>query len=87
MAEESQNSSQEKTEQPTQRRIEKAEIKVTENISNLGLPLKLTPGIETGQRIYAEVDPTGGRGGRVRTTSIDSAGVADDLADDFDQIH
>ena len=69
--------------QTQQRRIEKAEIKVTENISNLGLPLKLTPGIETGQRIYAEVDPTGGRGGRVRTTSIDSAGVADDMADDI----
>ena len=69
--------------QTQQRRIEKAEIKVTENISNLGLPLKLTPGIETGQRIYAEVDPLGGRGGRVRTTSIDSAGVADDLADDL----
>ena len=69
--------------QTQQRRIEKAEIKVTENISNLGLPLKLTPGIETGQRIYAEVDPTGGRGGKVRTTSIDSAGVADDLADDL----
>ena len=68
--------------QKQQRRITGAELKVTENISNLGLPLKLTEGVESGQRIYAEVDPTGGRGGRVRTTTIDSAGVADDLADD-----
>ena len=68
--------------QKQQRRITGAELKVTENISNLGLPLKLTEGVESGQRIYAEVDPTGGRGGKVRTTSIDSAGVADDLADD-----
>ena len=69
--------------QKQQRRITGAELKVTENISNLGLPLKLTEGVESGQRIYAQVDPTGGRGGRVRTTSIDSAGVADDLADDI----
>ena len=69
--------------QKQQRRITGAELKVTENISNLGLPLKLTEGVESGQRIYAEVDPTGGKGGRVRTTSIDSAGVADDLADDI----
>ena len=69
--------------QSQNRRVAKTETIVAENISNLGLPLKLTPGIETGQRIYAEVDPTGGRGGRVRTTSIDSAGVADDMADDM----
>ena len=68
--------------QSQNRRVAKTETIVAENISNLGLPLKLTPGIESGQRIYAEVDPTGGRGGRVRTTTIDSAGVADDLADD-----
>ena len=69
--------------QSQNRRVAKTETIVAENISNLGLPLKLTPGIETGQRIYAEVDPTGGRGGKVRTTSIDSAGVADDMADDM----
>ena len=69
--------------QSQNRRVAKTETIVAENISNLGLPLKLTPGIETGQRIYAEVDPTGGRGGKVRTTSIDSAGVADDIADDM----
>tara|TARA_B100000963_G_scaffold257748_1_gene226174 strand:+ start:162 stop:1997 length:1836 start_codon:yes stop_codon:yes gene_type:complete len=71
------------TYQKQQRRIARAEDKVTENISNLGLPLKLTEGIESGQRIYAEVDPTRGKGGKVRTTTMDSAGVADDLADDI----
>ncbi len=71
------------TYQKQQRRIARAEDKVKGNITNLGLPLKLTEGIETGQRIYAEVDTTGGKGGRVRTTSIDSTGVAEDLADDI----
>jgi hypothetical protein len=71
------------TYQKQQRRIARAEDKVKGNIANLGLPLKLTEGIETGQRIHAEVDTTGGKGGRVRTTSIDSTGVAEDLADDI----